>query len=138
MCPQNPEIKLDFIAASLNNCERDRFGQLNSDKDSLVAKLSWNDFSTMLMGDNKSPDQEKVVDFYESIDPGFLNSTVLKLSHHGSLYGTTVDLVDAVSPEIVFFSSGMQVSAWRVFYFLFFSAFESRLELRRLRNIPES
>ena len=85
-----------------------------------MAKLSWNDFSMMLMGDNKSPDQEKVVDFYQSIDPGFLNSTVLKLSHHGSLYGTTVDLVDAVSPEIAFFSSGMQVYAWRVF--ILFSA----------------
>ncbi|CAG5110350.1 Oidioi.mRNA.OKI2018_I69.chr2.g4761.t1.cds [Oikopleura dioica] len=99
LCPGHLDIKLDFVAANLNNCERDRFGQLNSDKDSLVAKLSWNDFSMMLMGDNKSPDQERVVDFYDSIDPGYLSSTVLKLSHHGSLYGTTLDLVDAVQPE---------------------------------------
>ena len=42
------------------------------------------------------PNQEEVVSFYESIDPGFLKSSVLKLSHHGSSYGTTKALIDAV------------------------------------------
>ena len=66
------------------------------DKDSLVARVKYNDFSILLPGDNMKPNQEEVVSFYEGIDPGFLKSSVLKLSHHGSSYGTTKELIDAV------------------------------------------
>ena len=66
------------------------------DKDSLVARVKYNDFSILLPGDNMKPNQEEVISFYESIDPGFLKSSVLKLSHHGSSYGTTKELIDAV------------------------------------------
>ena len=66
------------------------------DKDSLVARVKYNDFSILLPGDNMKPNQEEVVSFYESIDPGLLKSSVLKLSHHGSSYGTTKELIDAV------------------------------------------
>ena len=77
--------------------KRDAFIKIRlRDKDSLVARVRYNDFSILLPGDNMKPNQEEVVSFYESIDPGFLKSSVLKLSHHGSSYGTTKELIDAV------------------------------------------
>merc|ERR1712136_717663 len=110
--PKNHEIEVEFLAANLNNCERNRFGMIDSDKDSLVARVRYNDFSILLPGDNMKPNQEEVVSFYESIDPGFLKSSVLKLSHHGSSYGTTKELIDAVQPSMVFYSSAHLNQDW--------------------------
>jgi hypothetical protein len=41
---------MEFLAANLNSCERDRFGQVDSDKDSLVARINYNEASILLMG----------------------------------------------------------------------------------------
>ena len=54
-----------MIAANLGSCEPNRFGQIDSDHDSLVAQLEWNDFKLLLTGDNKGDDQLAVVDFYK-------------------------------------------------------------------------
>ena len=112
LCPSTPEISMEFLAANLNNCERDRFGQIDSDIDSLVARLVYNDFSMLLMGDNKSPMQEDVISFYESIEPGYLKSTVLQIAHSGNYYGTTTALVAAVKPAIAFYSSAHLNQDW--------------------------
>lgn len=112
LCPQNPEIKMEFLAANLNKCERNRFGQIDSDKDSLVARITYNDFSMLLAGDNKSPVQEDFVAFYQSQDEDYLKSTVIKLASHGSSYGTTNALVAAVEPEIAFYSSAHLNQDW--------------------------
>ena len=54
-----------MIAANLGSCEPNRFGQIDSDHDSLVAQLEWNDFKLLLTGDNKGDDQLAMVDFYK-------------------------------------------------------------------------
>jgi len=96
----------------MNNCERNRFGQIDSDVDSLVAKLIYNDFSMLLMGDNKSPHQEEMIDFYDNLDPGYLKSTVLECASEGNYYGTTVPLVWYVEPAIAYYSSAHLNQDW--------------------------
>lgn len=60
-----------MIAANLGSCEPNRFGQIDSDHDSLVAQLEWNDFKLLLTGDNKGDDQLAMVDFYEELEVNF-------------------------------------------------------------------
>lgn len=112
LCPSNPEIKMEFIAANLNSCERDRFGLLASNTDSLVARVSYNDFSMLLMGDNMSPIQEEVLSFYNDIDENYFKSTVLKCSEHGNTMGTTEQLVSLAKPSIAFYSSAHLNQDW--------------------------
>ena len=44
---------MNFLAANLGACTPNRFGQIDSDHDSLVAQVEWNDFKLLLTGDNK-------------------------------------------------------------------------------------
>ena len=67
-----------MIAANLGSCEPNRFGQIDSDHDSLVAQLEWNDFKLLLTGDNKGDDQLAMVGFYEELEVKFLSEL---LSH---------------------------------------------------------
>ena len=74
-------------------CKPNRFGQVDSDKDSLVSLLEYNEFKMLLMGDNKGDEQREVVSFYKDLGTGEMsNITVAKLSSHGNDWGTTTDL----------------------------------------------
>ena len=44
---------MNFLAANLGACTPNRFGRIDSDHDSLVAQVEWNDFKLLLTGDNK-------------------------------------------------------------------------------------
>ena len=93
LCPSSPQINFNFLAANLGSCEPNRFGQVDSDKDSLVAQIEWGTFKMLLTGDNKSDEQLAMVDFYSGLGTGELNNvTVLKAASHGSDYGTQQQL----------------------------------------------
>merc|ERR1711935_76453 len=113
LCPSSPQINFNFLAANLGSCEPNRFGQVDSDKDSLVAQIEWGTFKMLLTGDNKSDEQLAMVDFYSGLGTGELNNvTVLKAASHGSDFGTQQQLVDLTTPEMMFYSSAHLNQDW--------------------------
>ncbi len=73
----------------------------NRNNNSLVLKLKWGNVSFLLTGDIQSEGEDALLD--ERVD---LRSTVLKVPHHGSAYGTSQALLDAVQPAVSVISVG--------------------------------
>jgi len=72
--------------------------------DSCVIKISDGQFSVLLTGDIEAQAEAHIVRRYK--DSSVLNADVLVAPHHGSKTSSTQAFVDAVSPEIVIFTSG--------------------------------
>lgn len=70
---------------------------------SIVAKLSYGDTSFMLTGDATSK-TEKIILAENSKEK--LDSTILKVGHHGSRTSTSQSFIEAVSPQYAFISNG--------------------------------
>jgi competence protein ComEC len=70
---------------------------------SVVAKLSYGDTSVMLTGDSTLKTEKIILGEYMETA---LDSTVLKVGHHGSRTSTSSSFVDAVSPEYSVISLG--------------------------------
>jgi competence protein ComEC len=70
---------------------------------SIVAKLSYRNFSLMLLGDATAK-TEKII--LQGTENSFLKSDILKTGHHGSRTSTSEEFFRAVSPEIALISAG--------------------------------
>jgi len=70
---------------------------------SVVAKLSYGNISFMLMGDATSKTEQIIL---KGNSKAQLDSTVLKVGHHGSRTSSTYPFVEVVSPEYAFISDG--------------------------------
>ncbi|OGI95574.1 hypothetical protein A2917_03415 [Candidatus Nomurabacteria bacterium RIFCSPLOWO2_01_FULL_42_17] len=70
---------------------------------SVVARLSYGETSIMLTGDSTSI-TEKII--LKENSPARLESTILKVGHHGSRTSTSHDFVKAVSPKFALISNG--------------------------------
>ncbi len=70
---------------------------------SVVAKLVYGDTSIMLTGDSTTKTERAILTEENSEN---LQSTVLKVGHHGSRTSSSLAFVDAVSPEYALISSG--------------------------------
>lgn len=64
---------------------------------SIVAKLYYKEFAMIFTGDIEELAEKKILNKY---DANTLNSTVLKVAHHGSKSSSTEDFINAVSPKI--------------------------------------
>ena len=71
---------------------------------SIVAKLMYKKFSMLFTGDIEKIAEEQIVKIFEKTD--VLNSTILKVAHHGSKTSTTEEFLEAVSPQIVLIGVG--------------------------------
>lgn len=88
-------ITLDFLAPYDLDTEE-------SNDVSIVAKLTYGDFSVMLTGDAGMMIEQQLSRWYgEQLD-----SDILKAGHHGSKTSTTAQFVRLVSPEIGIISAG--------------------------------
>lgn len=85
--PQNNEI---VIENGLNN-------------NSIVAKMSYNDFSMLFTGDIEEIAEQKIVKKY---DKDTLKSTVLKLAHHGSKTSSIEEIIDKINCQITLIGVG--------------------------------
>ncbi len=74
----------------------------DSNDASIIIRLVYNNISFMLTGD--SP--KKMERYLLSLDGDKLNSTVLKLGHHGSKTSSSMDFVAYVKPEFAIVSAG--------------------------------
>lgn len=91
------EIKLKFLAPS-----KPFITESAMNNNSIVAKLSYNQFSMLLTGDAEKESEKNMVKNY----PKELKSTVLKAGHHGSNTSSSSGFLKAVGAEAVIISLG--------------------------------
>jgi competence protein ComEC len=87
------DVKIQVIAAG-NSSQKNSDANTNS----IVTHVSWKKISFLLMGDAEHRDS-KTINKYP-------RSTVLKIAHHGSRYGTTKPLLQKVQPRAAVVSCG--------------------------------
>jgi len=91
------EIKLKFLAPS-----KPFITESAINNNSIVAKLTYNQFSMLLTGDAEKESEKSMVKNYAKE----LKSTVLKAGHHGSNTSSSSGFLKAVGPEAVIISLG--------------------------------
>ena len=75
----------------------------DDNNNSIVIRAVYEDVSFLFMGDAESEAEEAILESYGSDK---LQTTVLKLGHHGSKTSTTQEFFDAVDPEYTVISAG--------------------------------
>jgi len=90
------QIKLDFLWPQSKPSFTDE-----DNLSSVVTKISYHDFSIMFTGDIDTLTEEKVISGSVALD-----SSVLKVSHHGSRFATSDKWLKAVNPQIAFIGVG--------------------------------
>jgi competence protein ComEC len=80
---------------------------------SIVIKVDFGEASFLFTGDSEEPATDAMLDYYEEgaeegdeQSGGILDVDVYHAGHHGSQNGTTLELVDAMTPEIAVISVG--------------------------------
>lgn len=68
---------------------------------SIVARLDYGDFSMLLPADAEDQTEHRLIS-----KDSIARTRILKVSHHGSKYATTQDLLDRARPEVAIFSCG--------------------------------
>lgn len=75
---------------------------LNENNNSLVFKLTTNDFSVLYTGDIETLAENDLVDKYQNE----LNANYLKVSHHGSKTSSTFSFIESINPNHAIISVG--------------------------------
>ncbi len=76
--------------------ERIEENEINNN--SIVAKLSYRKFSCIFTGDIEEIAEKAILKEYKHTNT--LNSTILKVAHHGSKTSSTEEFLNAVKPKI--------------------------------------
>ncbi len=71
---------------------------------SIVCKLNYNNFSMLFTADIEKIAEEKIISVYSKTN--ILNSTVLKVAHHGSKSSSIKEFLEAVKPKIALIGVG--------------------------------
>ena len=72
---------------------------------SIVCKLNYKNFSVLFTGDIEEIAEKQILQEYKN-NLQVLNSTILKVGHHGSKTSSTQDFIEAVSPQIALIGVG--------------------------------
>ena len=71
---------------------------------SIVAKLSYKNLSMLFTGDIEEIAEKQILREYKNSN--ILNSTILKVGHHGSKTSSTQEFLEAVNPQIALIGVG--------------------------------
>lgn len=71
---------------------------------SIVARLKYKNFSVLFTGDIEEIAENQILDEYKNSN--ILNSTILKVGHHGSKTSSTQEFIKAVKPKIALIGVG--------------------------------
>ena len=94
-------VYFDFVWPDNNNLIMDNVLNNNS----IVCKLNYNNFSCLFTGDIEEIAERKIIQEYKN-NTKILNSTILKVGHHGSNTSSTMDFLNAVKPKIALIGVG--------------------------------
>lgn len=72
---------------------------------SIVCKLSYNNFSMIFTGDIEEIAEKQILNEYKH-NLGVLNSQILKVAHHGSKTSSIQEFIDAINPKIALIGVG--------------------------------
>ena len=72
---------------------------------SIVCKFNYNNFSILFTGDIEKLAEKQILQTYKN-KMQILNSTALKVAHHGSSTSSTPEFIKAVNPKIVLIGVG--------------------------------
>ena len=72
---------------------------------SIVCKLNYNNFSMLFTGDIEQIAEKQILQEYEK-NLKFLNSTILKVAHHGSKTSSTQEFLDVIKPKLALIGVG--------------------------------
>lgn len=79
-----------------------KYEDLNNN--SIVCKLIYKGFSILFTGDIEAKAEKYIFDKYK--DTNVLNSTIIKVAHHGSKGSSTEDFIKSVNPKIAMIGVG--------------------------------
>ena len=71
---------------------------------SIVCKLVYKNFSMLFTGDIEEVAEKQIIANYKNSK--ILDSTILKVAHHGSRYSTQMEFLERTKPEISMISCG--------------------------------
>lgn len=103
-CSQKLQIEQNLYFDILwpNNEQQIKENPLNNN--SIVCKLNYNDFSMLFTGDIEKIAEQHILEQYKNTN--ILNSTVLKIAHHGSKTSSTQEFLETIKPKIVLIGVG--------------------------------
>lgn len=96
------DVKLDILWPNESFYDRE-VNNLNNT--SIVAKLTYNNFSTLFTGDSEEEVQKDLVS-NQLTNQQINQLTVLKVAHHGSANGSYEPFIKLINPKAVIISSG--------------------------------
>ncbi|WP_168026832.1 DNA internalization-related competence protein ComEC/Rec2 [Ignavibacterium album] len=88
----------------LNDSDNEFINKLSSNDRSGIIKIIFGETSFLFVGDAENPAEK----FYLNSNRKFLDSDVLKVGHHGSSTGSSMEFLEAVSPDISLVSAGIK------------------------------
>jgi len=88
--------KSTYVDIMWPNIEQTEENILNNN--SIVMRLSYENFKMFFTGDIEQEAEEKIVSLYKNTD--FLNADVLKVAHHGSKTSSSEEFLELVKPKI--------------------------------------
>ncbi len=71
---------------------------------SLVMKLTYNNFTALFTGDIEKIAEEEIINKYKETNK--LNSTIIKIAHHGSKTSSIQEFFNSVKPQIALIGVG--------------------------------
>lgn len=97
-------IEKDIYINVLWPIETKLIGENELNNNSLVFKFTYNNFSALFTGDIEEVAERQMVDVYK--EKGILNSTLLKVAHHGSKSSSINLFLEEVKPQIALIGVG--------------------------------
>ena len=94
-------IYFDFLWPNKSKIVRENVLNNNS----IVCKLRYKNFSMLFSGDIEEIAEKEILKQYKN-NVQVLNSTILKVGHHGSKTSSTQNFIEAVNPQIVLIGVG--------------------------------
>ena len=89
------DLYFDILWPDANNFINEN--KLNNN--AIVCKLNYKSFTMLFTGDIEEASEKEIIKQYQN-NPNILNSTVLKIAHHGSKTSSTTEFLNAVNPKI--------------------------------------
>jgi competence protein ComEC len=98
------DIRLYILHPSGSFIPADSMQRVNFNNQSLVVKLVYGETSLLLAGDAEKEAENRIVNVYHD----FLQSSVLKAGHHGSITSTSPEFFAMVRPRMAVISVGLK------------------------------